>query len=94
MWRWALPAGSNFARATRTDAYAVAREREQLQAMTEALAEERASIDAARAEAARDSRTDVGRDLALDGAEGSNIVFTFVVPRLFPVIKMQQQMQF
>ena len=53
-----------------------------------------ARMCSARAEAARDSRTDVGRDLALDGAEGSNIVFTFVVPRLFPVIKMQQQMQF
>ena len=35
-----------------------------------------ARMCSARAEAARDSRTDVGRDLALDGAEGSNIVFT------------------
>ena len=55
-----------------------------------------ARMCSARAEAARDSRTDVGRDLALDGAEGSNIVWHKVVPRLwlFPVIKMQQQMQF
>lgn len=46
---------SNFARALRTEPYGVAREREQLEALIAALADERASVEADRAKAAHEA---------------------------------------